>query len=222
MTVLAAKGGVEPQSETVWRQADEYKVPRMVYVNKMDTMGADFFRCIKMLHDRLHANGVAIQLPIGQEDTFRGIVDLVDMNAEVYYDDMGNDMRTEEIPEDMREQAEEYRNILVEAVAENDEALMEKYLEGEEITREELKAAIRKETIANTLVPVVCGSSYKNRGVQKLLDAIVDYMPAPTDVEDIKGVNPETEEQETRPSSDDAPFAALAFKIATDRACLLR
>ena len=216
VTVLAAKGGVEPQSETVWRQADEYKVPRMVYVNKMDTMGADFFRCIKMLHDRLHANGVAIQLPIGQEDTFRGIVDLVDMNAEVYYDDMGNDMRTEPIPEDMKEQAEEYRNILVEAVAENDEALMEKYLEGEEITREELKAAIRKETIANTLVPVVCGSSYKNRGVQKLLDAIVDYMPAPTDVEDIKGVNPETEEQETRPSSDDAPFAALAFKIATD------
>ena len=216
VTVLAAKGGVEPQSETVWRQADEYKVPRMVYVNKMDTMGADFFRCIKMLHDRLHANGVAIQLPIGQEDTFRGIVDLVDMNAEVYYDDMGNDMRTEPIPEDMVEQAEEYRNILVEAVAENDEELMEKYLEGEEITREELKAAIRKETIANTLVPVVCGSSYKNRGVQKLLDAIVDYMPAPTDVEDIKGVNPETEEQETRPSSDDAPFAALAFKIATD------
>ena len=216
VTVLAAKGGVEPQSETVWRQADEYKVPRMVYVNKMDTMGADFFRCIKMLHDRLHANGVAIQLPIGQEDTFRGIVDLVDMNAEVYYDDMGNDMRTEPIPEDMLEQAEEYRNILVEAVAENDEELMEKYLEGEEITREELKKAIRKETIANTLVPVVCGSSYKNRGVQKLLDAIVDYMPAPTDVEDIKGVNPETEEQETRPSSDDAPFAALAFKIATD------
>ena len=216
VTVLAAKGGVEPQSETVWRQADEYKVPRMVYVNKMDTMGADFFRCIKMLHDRLHANGVAIQLPIGQEDTFRGIVDLVDMNAEVYYDDMGNDMRTEPIPEDMVEQAEEYRNILVEAVAENDEVLMEKYLEGEEITREELKAAIRKETIANTLVPVTCGSSYKNRGVQKLLDAIVDYMPAPTDVEDIKGVNPETEEQETRPSSDDAPFAALAFKIATD------
>ena len=216
VTVLAAKGGVEPQSETVWRQADEYKVPRMVYVNKMDTMGADFFRCIKMLHDRLHANGVAIQLPIGQEDTFRGIVDLVDMNAEVYYDDMGNDMRTEPIPEDMVEQAEEYRNILVEAVAENDEELMEKYLEGEEITREELKKAIRKETIANTLVPVVCGSSYKNRGVQKLLDAIVDYMPAPTDVPDIKGVNPETEEEETRPSSDDAPFAALAFKIATD------
>ena len=216
VTVLAAKGGVEPQSETVWRQADEYKVPRMVYVNKMDTMGADFFRCIKMLHDRLHANGVAIQLPIGQEDTFRGIVDLVDMNAEVYYDDMGNDMRTEPIPEDMVEQAEEYRNILVEAVAENDEVLMEKYLEGEEITREELKAAIRKETIANTLVPVVCGSSYKNRGVQKLLDAIVDYMPAPTDVEAIKGTNPETGEEEDRISSDDQPFAALAFKIMTD------
>ena len=216
VTVLAAKGGVEPQSETVWRQADEYKVPRMVYVNKMDTMGADFFNCIKMLHDRLHANGVAIQLPIGCEDTFKGIVDLVDMTAEVYYDDMGNDMRVEEIPDDMKEQAEEYRNILIEAVAENDEELMEKYLEGEEITREELKAAIRKETIANTLVPVVCGSSYKNKGVQKLLDAIVDYMPAPTDIEDIKGVNPETEEPETRPSSDEAPFAALAFKIATD------
>ena len=216
VTVLAAKGGVEPQSETVWRQADEYKVPRMVYVNKMDTMGADFFNCIKMLHDRLHANGVAIQLPIGCEDTFKGIVDLVDMTAEVYYDDMGNDMRVEEIPDDMKEQAEEYRNILIEAVAENDEELMEKYLEGEEITREELKAAIRKETIANTLVPVVCGSSYKNKGVQKLLDAIVDYMPAPTDIPDIKGVNPETEEPETRPSSDDAPFAALAFKIATD------
>ena len=216
VTVLAAKGGVEPQSETVWRQADEYKVPRMVYVNKMDTMGADFFNCIKMLHDRLHANGVAIQLPIGCEDTFKGIIDLVDMKAEVYYDDMGNDMRVEEIPDDMKEQAEEYRNILIEAVAENDEELMEKYLEGEEITREELKAAIRKETIANTLVPVVCGSSYKNKGVQKLLDAIVDYMPAPTDIPDIKGVNPETEEPETRPSSDEAPFAALAFKIATD------
>ena len=216
VTVLAAKGGVEPQSETVWRQADEYKVPRMVYVNKMDTMGADFYRCVQMLHDRLHANGVPIQLPVGQEDTFKGIIDLIDMQADIYYDDMGNDVRVEPIPEDMREQAEEYRNILVEAVAENDEELMEKYLEGEEITREELKAAIRKETIANTLVPVVCGSSYKNRGVQKLLDAIVDYMPAPTDVEDIKGVNPETEEQETRPSSDDAPFAALAFKIATD------
>ena len=216
VTVLAAKGGVEPQSETVWRQADEYKVPRMVYVNKMDTMGADFFNCIKMMHDRLHANGVAIQLPIGSEDTFKGIIDLVDMTAEVYYDEMGNDMRIEAIPDDMKEQAEEYRNILVEAVAENDETLMEKYLEGEEITREELKAAIRKETIANTLVPVVCGSSYKNKGIQKLLDAIVDYMPAPTDIEDVKGVNPETEEPETRPSSDDAPFSALAFKIATD------
>ena len=226
VTVLAAKGGVEPQSETVWRQADEYKVPRMVYVNKMDTMGADFFRCIKMLHDRLHANGVAIQLPIGQEDTFRGIVDLVDMNAEVYYDDMGNDMRTEPIPEDMVEQAEEYRNILVEAVAENDEVLMEKYLEGEEITREELKAAIRKETIANTLVPVTCGSSYKNRGVQKLLDAIVDYMPAPTDIPAIKGTNPKTDEEEDRHPSDDEPFSALAFKIMTDpyvgRLCFFR
>ena len=216
VTVMCAKGGVEPQSETVWRQADEYKVPRMVYVNKMDTMGADFFRCIKMLHDRLHANGVAIQLPIGQEDTFRGIVDLVDMNAEVYYDDMGNDMRTEEIPEDMREQAEEYRNNLVEAVAENDEELMEKYLEGEEITREELKAAIRKESIANTLVPVVCGSSYKNRGVQKLLDAIVDYMPSPVDIPAIKGIDPDTEEEDERHADDNAPFSALAFKIMTD------
>ena len=216
VTVLAAKGGVEPQSETVWRQADEYKVPRMVYVNKMDTMGADFFRCIKMLHDRLHANGVAIQLPIGQEDTFRGIVDLVDMNAEVYYDDMGNDMRTEEIPEDMQELAEKYRSELIEAIAENDEELMMKYLDGEELTIPEMKVAIRKETIANTIVPVVCGTSYKNKGVQKLLDAIVDYMPAPTDIEDIKGVNPDTEEEETRPSDDNAPFAALAFKIATD------
>ena len=215
VTVLAAKGGVEPQSETVWRQADEYKVPRMVYVNKMDTMGADFFNCIKMLHDRLHANGVAIQLPIGCEDTFKGIVDLVDMTAEVYYDDMGNDMRVEEIPDDMKEQAEAYRNILIEAVAENDEELMEKYLEGEEITREELKAAIRKETIANTLVPVVCGSSTRTRASRSCWTRSWTIC-RPTDIPDIKGVNPETEEPETRPSSDDAPFAALAFKIATD------
>ena len=216
VTVLAAKGGVEPQSETVWRQADEYKVPRMVYVNKMDTMGADFYRCVQMLHDRLHANGVPIQLPVGQEDTFKGIIDLIDMQADIYYDDMGNDVRVEPIPEDMQEKAQEYRDKLIEAVAETDEELMMKYLEGEELTKEEIKAALRKATISNEIVPVVCGSSYKNRGVQKLLDAIVDYMPAPTDVEDIKGVNPETEEQETRPSSDDAPFAALAFKIATD------
>ena len=216
VTVLAAKGGVEPQSETVWRQADEYKVPRMVYVNKMDTMGADFFRCVQMLHDRLHANGVPIQLPIGQEDTFKGIVDLIDMKADVYYDDMGNDVRVEEIPEDMKEQAQEYHDKLIEAVAETDEDLMMKYLEGEELTKDEIKAALRKATIKNEIVPVVCGSSYKNRGVQKLLDAIVDYMPAPTDIEAIKGTNPETGEEEDRISSDDAPFAALAFKIMTD------
>ena len=216
VTVLAAKGGVEPQSETVWRQADEYHVPRMVYVNKMDTMGADFFRCVQMLHDRLHANGVPIQLPIGKEDTFKGIIDLVDMKAEVYYDDLGNDVRVEEIPDDMKDEAEEWRAKMVEAVAETDEELMMKYLEGEELTKEEIKAGLRKGTLENTIVPVVCGSSYKNRGVQALLDAIVDYMPAPTDVEDIKGTNPDTGEEEHRPSSDDAPFSALAFKIMTD------
>ena len=216
VTVLAAKGGVEPQSETVWRQADEYKVPRMVYVNKMDTMGADFFRCVQMMHDRLHANGVPIQLPVGQEDTFRGIIDLIDMKADIYYDDMGNDVRVEEIPEELKEQAQEYRDKLIEAVAETDEELMMKYLEGEELTKGEIKAALRKATISNEIVPVVCGSSYKNRGVQKLLDAIVDYMPAPTDVEAIKGTNPETGEEEDRASSDDQPFSALAFKIMTD------
>ena len=216
VTVLAAKGGVEPQSETVWRQADEYKVPRMVYVYMMDTMGADFFRCVQMMHDRLHANGVPIQLPVGQEDTFRGIIDLIDMNADIYYDDMGNDVRVEEIPEDLKEQAQEYHDKLIEAVAETDEELMMKYLDGEELTKEEIKAALRKATISNEIVPVVCGSSYKNRGVQKLLDAIVDYMPAPTDVEAIKGTNPETGEEEDRTSSDDQPFSALAFKIMTD------
>ena len=216
VTVLAAKGGVEPQSETVWRQADEYKVPRMVYVNKMDTMGADFYRCVQMLHDRLHANGVPIQLPVGQEDTFKGIIDLIDMQADIYYDDMGNDVRVEPIPEDMKEKAQEYHDKLIEAVAETDEELMMKYLEGEELTKEEIKAALRKATISNEIVPVVCGSSYKNRGVQKLLDAIVDYMPAPTDVEAIKGTNPETGEEEDRASSDDQPFSALAFKIMTD------
>ena len=216
VTVLAAKGGVEPQSETVWRQADEYKVPRMVYVNKMDTMGADFYRCVQMLHDRLHANGVPIQLPVGQEDTFKGIIDLIDMQADIYYDDMGNDVRVEPIPEDMQEKAQEYHDKLVEAVAETDEELMMKYLDGEELTKEEIKAALRKATISNEIVPVVCGSSYKNRGVQKLLDAIVDYMPAPTDVEAIKGTNPETGAEEDRVSSDDQPFAALAFKIMTD------
>ena len=216
VTVLAAKGGVEPQSETVWRQADEYHVPRMVYVNKMDTMGADFFRCVQMLHDRLHANGVPIQLPIGKEDTFKGIIDLVDMKAEVYYDDMGNDVRVEDIPADMKDEAEEWRAKMVEAVAETDEELMMKYLEGEELTKDEIKAGLRKGTLENTIVPVVCGSSYKNRGVQALLDAIVDYMPAPTDVADIKGVNPDTGEEEDRKSSDEEPFAALAFKIMTD------
>ena len=216
VTVLAAKGGVEPQSETVWRQADEYKVPRMVYVNKMDTMGADFYRCVEMMHERLHANGVPIQLPIGKEDTFKGLIDLVEMKAEVYYDDMGNDMRVEEIPADMLAEAQKYHEELVEAVAASDEELMEKYLEEGDLTVAEIKHGLRLATLANDIVPVTCGSSYKNKGVQKLLDAIVDYMPAPTDVEDIKGVNPETGEEETRPSDDSAPFSALAFKIATD------
>ena len=216
VTVMCAKGGVEPQSETVWHQADKYHVPRMVYVNKMDIMGANFYHVLDMIKDRLKANAVPIQLPIGAEEDFRGIIDLIDMKADVYYDDLGKDIREEEIPDDMKEKAQQYHDALIEAVAENDEALMEKYLEGVELTKEEVKAALRKETIANTIVPVVCGTSYKNKGVQKLLDAIVDYMPAPTDVPDIKGVNPDTEEEESRPSSDDAPFAALAFKIATD------
>jgi len=216
VTVLCAKGGVEPQSETVWRQADNYKVPRMVYVNKMDIMGANFYRCVDMLRDRLKCNAVPIQLPIGSEETFKGIIDLIDMKADVYYDDMGVDIRVEDIPEDMKEKAQEYRDAMIEAIAENDEALMEKYLDGQELTKAEIKAALRKETIANTVVPVTCGTSYRNKGVQKLLDAIVDYMPAPTDIEDIKGVNPRTGEEESRPSDDNAPFAALAFKIATD------
>ena len=216
VTVLCAKGGVEPQSETVWRQADNYKVPRMVYVNKMDIMGANFYRCVDMLRDRLKCNAVPIQLPIGSEETFKGIIDLIDMKADVYYDDMGVDIRVEEIPEDMKEKAQEYHDAMIEAIAENDEALMEKYLDGQELTKAEIKAALRKETIANTVVPVTCGTSYRNKGVQKLLDAIVDYMPAPTDIEDIKGVNPRTGEEESRPSDDNAPFAALAFKIATD------
>ena len=216
VTVLCAKGGVEPQSETVWRQAEEYHVPRMAYVNKMDIMGADFFNVVKMMKERLKCNAVPIQLPIGSEDTFRGIIDLVDMKADVYYDDMGKDMRVEDIPEDMKDLAEEYHTALIEHVAEQDDELMEKYLMGEELTREEIVRTIRKSTIANTMVPVTCGTSYRNKGVQKLLDAIIDYMPAPTDIPDIKGINPETEEEETRPSSDDTPFAALAFKIATD------
>ena len=216
VTVLCAKGGVEPQSETVWRQADKYHVPRMAYVNKMDIMGADFYRVVRMMRERLKCNAVPIQLPIGAEDTFKGIIDLIDMKADVYYDDMGKDIRVEEIPEDMKELAEKYHAEMIEAIAENDEDLMMKYLDGEELSKEEIKKALRRETIANTVVPVVCGTSYRNKGVQKLLDAIVDYMPAPTDIEDIKGVNPETGEETSRPSSDDAPFSALAFKIATD------
>ena len=216
VTVLCAKGGVEPQSETVWRQADNYGVPRMVFVNKMDIMGADFYRVVQMMKDRLKCNAVPIQLPIGAEDTFKGIVDLVEMKAEVYYDELGKDMRTEEIPEDMKELAQKYHEALIESVAEQDEELMEKYFSGEELTVEEVKATIRKCTIDNTMVPVVCGTAYRNKGVQKLLDAIVDYMPAPTDVPAIKGINPDTEEEDVRHSSDSEPFAALAFKIATD------
>jgi elongation factor G len=216
VTVFCAKGGVEPQSETVWRQADEYKVPRMAYVNKMDIMGADFYRVVQMMKDRLKCNAVPIQLPIGAEDTFKGIIDLVKMKAYVYYDDLGKDIREEEIPEDMKELAEKYRGEMVEHVAELDDELMEKYLEGEELTIDEIKDCIRKATIANHMVPVTCGTSYRNKGVQKLLDAIVDYMPAPTDVPAIKGTNPDTEEEVVRHSSDEEPFAALAFKIATD------
>ena len=216
VTVFCAKGGVEPQSETVWRQAEEYKVPRMAYVNKMDIMGADFYRVVQMMKDRLKCNAVPIQLPIGSEDTFKGIVDLVTMKAEIYYDDLGKDVREEDIPEDMKELAEKYHTELIEHVAEQDDELFEKYLGGEELTVEEIKDCIRKSTIANHMVPVCCGTSYKNKGVQPLLNAIVDYMPAPTDVPAIKGINPDTEEEETRPSSDDEPFAALAFKIATD------
>ncbi len=216
VTVLCAKGGVEPQTETVWRQADEYKVPRMVYVNKMDIMGADFYRVMDMLHDRLKTNAVAIQLPIGAEEDFKGIIDLLEMKAYVYYDELGVDIRCEDIPADMVEKAEEYRGILMEHIAETDDALMEKYFADEEITIDEIKTAIRKSTIANTMVPVVCGTSYKNKGVQKLLDAIVDYMPSPLDIPAIKGVNPDTDEECVRHSSDDEPFSALAFKIATD------
>jgi len=216
VTVFCAKGGVEPQSETVWRQANKYNVPRMGYVNKMDIMGADFYRVISMMKQRLKCNAVPIQLPIGAEAFFRGIIDLVEMKADIYYDDMGKDMREEAIPEDMMELAQKYHEELLEHLAEQDEALMEKYLGGEEVTVEEMKAVIRKSTIANTMVPVCCGTSYKNKGVQKLLDAVVDYMPSPTDVADIKGINPDTDEAETRPSTDNAPFTALAFKIATD------
>ena len=216
VTVLCAKGGVEPQSETVWRQADEYKVPRMIYVNKMDIMGADFYRVLKMIKERFNCNAVPVQLPIGAESDFKGIVDLVNNNAIVYYDDLGKDVRVEEIPEEMKDLAEEYRNNLVEAVCEMDEELMEKYFEGEEPSVADMKRVIRAATISNDMVPVCCGTSYRNKGVQPLLDNIVDYMPAPTDIEAIKGVNPDTEEEEVRHSSDDEPFAALAFKIATD------
>ena len=216
IAVFSAKGGVEPQSETVWRQADEYKVPRMAYVNKMDIVGADFFHVMDMMRDRLNANPVALQVPIGCEDQFQGMVDLIRMKAIVYGDDMGKDEKFVDIPAEVLEQAEEYRGILVETVAEGDDDLMMKYLEGEEITNEELKAAIRKETIECKLNPVFCGSSYKNKGIQPLLDAVVDYMPAPTDIESIKGINPETGEEDSRPTSDSEPFAALAFKIATD------
>ena len=216
VTVLCAKGGVEPQSETVWRQADKYHVPRMVYVNKMDIMGADFYHVIDMMKERLKCNAVPIQLPIGRELEFRGIIDLVTMEAEVYYDDKGLDIRIEPIPDDMKELAQKYHEELIEAVAEQDDALMEKFFEGEELTIDEIKNCIRKATIANEMVPVCCGTSYRNKGVQMLLDNIVAYMPAPTDVEAIRGTNPETGEEEDRHSSDTEPFAALAFKIATD------
>ena len=216
VTVMCAKGGVEPQSETVWRQADDYNVPRMIYVNKMDIMGADFYNVENMVHERLHANGIPIQLPIGAEDTFRGIIDLMTMKAEIYYDEMGTKYGEEEIPADMLEKAQEYRNKMVEAIASTDDDIMEKFLMDEEITVDELKKALRKATIDNEIVPMLCGTSYRNKGVQMLLDAIIEYMPAPTDIPNIKGVIPGTETEEERPSSDDAPFAALAFKIATD------
>ena len=216
VTVLCAKGGVEPQSETVWRQADHYHVPRMIYVNKMDIMGADFYHVLEMIHDRLKCNAVPIQLPIGAEADFRGIIDLVEMNARVYYDDLGNDMRDEPIPEDMRDLAEEYRTKMLEAISDFDDEIMMLYLEGEEIPQDMIRAAIRKATCAVKMVPVVCGTSYKNKGVQKLLDAIVDYMPSPLDIPAICGVNPKTDEEETREASDSAPFSALAFKIMTD------
>ena len=216
VTVLCAKGGVEPQSETVWRQADTYKVPRMIYVNKMDIMGADFYNVLHMVEDRLKCNAVPIQLPIGSEETFKGIIDLVEMDADIYYDDLGKDMRVEEIPADMVDLANEYHEKLMDAVSMFDDEIAEMYLDGQEVPQDKIRAAIRKATIANEMVPVTCGTSYKNKGVQKMLDAIVDYMPSPTDVPAIKGVNPNTEEEEERPSSDDEPFSALAFKIATD------
>ena len=216
VTVMCAKGGVEPQSETVWRQADHYHVPRMIYVNKMDIMGADFFNVIDMVHDRLKANAVPIQLPIGKDETFKGIIDLVEMNAQVFYDELGTDVRTEEIPADMKELAEEYRIKLLEAISDFDDEIMEKYLEGEEVSVESIKKAIRQATIDVKMIPVVCGTSYRNKGVQELLDAIVDYMPSPSDIPAIKGTDPVTEEEDSRPADDNAPFSALAFKIMTD------
>ncbi len=226
VTVFCAKGGVEPQSETVWRQANKYHVPRMAYVNKMDIMGANFYRVVDMMKDRLHTNPVPIQLPIGAEENFRGIIDLINMEADVYYDELGKDMRVEPIPADMLEKAQEYRNNMVESICATDDDLMEKFLMDEEITTEELKAALRKATIANEIVPVVCGTSFKNKGVQKLLDAVIDYMPAPVDIPAIKGINPDTEGETERPSSDEEPFSALAFKIMTDpyvgKLCFLR
>ena len=216
VTVMCAKGGVEPQSETVWRQADHYHVPRMIYVNKMDITGADFYHVLDMIQDRLKCNAVPIQLPIGKEDTFKGIIDLVEMDADIYYDQLGKDMRVEPIPEDMVDLANEYREKLLDAVSMFDDEIMEMYLEGEEIPTDKIRAAIRRATVAVEMVPVVCGSSYRNKGVQKLLDAVVDYMPAPTDIPAIKGVNPKTDEEEDRKPSDDEPFSALAFKIMTD------
>ncbi|MCD8385171.1 MAG: GTP-binding protein, partial [Clostridiales bacterium] len=216
VTVMCAKGGVEPQSETVWRQADHYHVPRMVYVNKMDIMGANFYHVVDMIHDRLKANAVPIQLPIGSEADFRGIIDLVEMNADIYYDEMGTDMRVEPIPEDMMELAQKYRTQLLDSVADLDEDIMMMVLEEEDVPSDMIRAAIRKGTIENKLVPVTCGTSYRNKGVQKLLDAIVDYMPSPLDVPPITGINPNTDEEEERPADDDAPFSALAFKIMTD------
>ena len=216
VTVFCAKGGVEPQSETVWRQADKYNVPRMAYVNKMDILGADFYNVVKMMKDRLQCNAVPIQLPIGKEDDFKGLIDLVEMKAYVYYDNLGKDIRQEEIPADMLELAEQYRAELVEHVAETDEELMMKYLEGEELTIEEIKQGIRTATINVTMIPVCCGTSYRNKGVQKLLDAVVDYMPSPLDIPAIKGINPKTEEEEERPADDNGPFSALAFKVMTD------
>ena len=216
VTVLCAKGGVEPQSETVWRQADHYNVPRMIYVNKMDIMGADFYHVLDMIHDRLKCNAVPIQLPIGSEASFRGIIDLVEMNARIYYDELGKDMRDEPIPEELRERADEYRIALLEAVSDFDDEILERYLEGEDIDPQAIRNAIRKATVSGSMVPVTCGTSYKNKGVQKLLDAIVDFMPSPLDIPPVKGINPKTDEEVERPADDSAPFSALAFKIMTD------